>query len=98
MFVLTASRIAALVGPAVASSSDRAAKSPQRLTLYSVATAEQYENYSDDRQRGSGNNPFGNYKAPTATTKATSRSDDAGSDSRWFAMWRRMTARALLPC
>src|SRR5438094_872046 len=68
---LTASVIVALLAPGFASSLDLAAKSSQRLTLYSVATAEQYQNYSDDRQRGYGNNPFGNFKDTSSTTKRT---------------------------
>jgi hypothetical protein len=68
---LTASVLVALFAPAVASSLDRAPKTPQRLTLYSVATAEQYQNYSDDRQRGYGNNPFGNFKDTSSTKKRT---------------------------
>jgi hypothetical protein len=60
--------VAALVVPAVALSSDRAAKTgPQRVTLYSVANGEQFLRYSDDRQRGYGNNPFGNFKDTNAT-------------------------------
>jgi len=39
------------------------------MQLYSVTTAEQFLNHADDRARGYGDNPFGNYKAPTATTK-----------------------------
>ena len=63
--------IGALFAAGVASSSDRAARGPQRLTLYSVATAEQDANYSDDRQRGYGNNPFGDFKDTTSTVKKT---------------------------
>jgi hypothetical protein len=37
------------------------------LTLYSVATAEQYVNNADDRARGKGNNPFGNFRDASAT-------------------------------
>ena len=39
------------------------------MTLYSVAVAEQFLNTQDDRQRGVGSNPFGNYKDTTPTTK-----------------------------
>jgi hypothetical protein len=66
--VLVASVVTALVVPAVASSSDRAAKgNSRRVTLYSVANGEQFLRYSDDRQRGYGNNPFGNFKDTHAT-------------------------------
>lgn len=50
-------------------SAGAAAKAPQQLSLYSVTTEEQFLNHADDRQRGFGDNPFGNFKAPTATTK-----------------------------
>jgi hypothetical protein len=38
-----------------------------RVTLYSVATQEQYVNNADDRARGKGNNPFGNFRDASAT-------------------------------
>ena len=41
----------------------------ERLTLFSVAAQQQFLNHTDDRQRGHGTNPFGNFKAATATTK-----------------------------
>jgi hypothetical protein len=66
-FVVSAGVVAALVSPDVASSSGRAA--PTRFTVYQVATVEQFLNHIDDRQRGHGNNPFGNFQAPTATTR-----------------------------
>lgn len=40
-----------------------------RLTLYSVATAEQFANNGDDRLRGGGTNPFGNFHDNSGTTK-----------------------------
>jgi len=52
-----------------ASASPQSGKSAEKLTLYSVATEEQFVNNADDRQRGKGNNPFGNFKDLTATTK-----------------------------
>ena len=42
-----------------------AAGSPS-LTLYSVPTAGQFINVADDRDRGEGNNPFGNYSGSAA--------------------------------
>jgi hypothetical protein len=50
-------------------SSASAAARSQRIVLYSIATEEQFVNNADDRQRGQGNNPFGNYKDLTATTR-----------------------------
>ncbi len=85
LLALSASVIAALVAPAVATSLDRAAKSPPRLTLYSVATAEQYENYSDDRQRGYGSNPFGNFKDTSSTIKRT-KSGPFPGDLEYFQL------------
>ena len=41
------------------------AAAPQKLTIYSVATKEQFLNHSDDRTRGVGNNPFGNFTDTT---------------------------------
>ena len=41
------------------------------LTLYSVGVAEQFLNHSDDRARGEGNNPFGNFTDVTAVAQAT---------------------------
>jgi hypothetical protein len=34
------------------------------MVLYSVPTQLQYDNFADDRARGLGHNPFGNYTAP----------------------------------
>ena len=39
------------------------------MALYSLVKAEQFVNTKDDRQRGIGSNPFGNYKDLTPTTK-----------------------------
>jgi hypothetical protein len=50
-------------------SAGAAPKAPQRVNLYSITTEEQFLNHADDRQRGFGDNPFGNFKAPTPTTK-----------------------------
>jgi len=48
---------AALIGSgAVASSADAA--TPKKFTLYAVATRVQFFDRSDDRERGSGSNPF----------------------------------------
>lgn len=66
--------MACIVGAAffavdVTSSSAAAAKSPQKFTLYSVTQLEQFLDHSDDRTRGKGNNPFGNFKDSKTTTK-----------------------------
>jgi hypothetical protein len=67
--LLVACAIGALLVPGIASGSEGAAKAGQQLTLFSLVTQEQFLNHVDDRQRGYGNNPFGNFKAATATTR-----------------------------
>lgn len=59
------------------------------MTLYSVVTAEQFLNYKDDRQRGVGSNPFGNFKDVTASTKPNSKGAHPGDvDMFKFAVYR----------
>ena len=53
------------VAACIAGGSARAATASRTLTLYSIATAEQFLNHSDDRARGTGNNPFGNFRDST---------------------------------
>jgi len=60
---------AVLAGGAGSAGAGSTAAAATRMTLYSVATAEQFMNTQDDRQRGVGSNPFGNYKDITPTTK-----------------------------
>jgi hypothetical protein len=52
----------------VASAAAGVAKAPQQMTIYSIATQEQFLNHKDDRARGNGNNPFGNFKDTTTPT------------------------------
>jgi hypothetical protein len=49
-----------------------AAPAGRQFTVYSLAEQEQYVNNQDDRTRGKGNNPFGNYRdnAPIASKDA----------------------------
>jgi hypothetical protein len=49
-----------------------AATVTRRVTLYSVAEQEQFINHQDDRIRGAGKNPFGNFRdiAPSTKTAA----------------------------
>jgi hypothetical protein len=61
---------AALVVAAATSSPANAAANGQRsFVLYSVTKEEQFLDHSDDRARGKGNNPFGNFKDSKAVTK-----------------------------
>ena len=65
---VTGGSAAALLSAGAASGGVRTAKVTQTMTVYSLATEEQFVNNADDRARGKGNNPFGNYKDLTATT------------------------------
>jgi len=69
--LLLAASLAALAVPlaGTAAASRAAGAVTQRITLYSVATEEQFINNADDRARGHGNNPFGNFKDTSAVTK-----------------------------
>ncbi len=60
VFVLT---IAVLVLGVGVCGAARASQSPVSLTLYAVPMQHQYVNNADDRARGEGNNPFGNYSS-----------------------------------
>jgi hypothetical protein len=66
--ILTVCAAGALLGGASAGAAPGSG-SGTHMTLYSVAVAEQFLNTQDDRQRGVGSNPFGNYKDTTPTTK-----------------------------
>ena len=66
VLVLAGCAAAALVGVSAASARPAAAK---KLTIYSIATQEQFLNHEDDRDRGKGNNPFGNFRDSTTATK-----------------------------
>jgi hypothetical protein len=61
--------LALLAGLAVVSVSTASPTNGRSASLYSVATEEQYVNNADDRARGIGDNPFGNYKDTTSTSK-----------------------------
>jgi hypothetical protein len=45
----------------------------KQLTLYSVATQKEFVNNADDRSRGQGKNPFGNYSGSTVTPPANEK-------------------------
>jgi hypothetical protein len=55
-----------------------AASASQKMTMYSVATNEQFLNHEDDRARGKGNNPFGNFKDTQNATKESGTGPFAG--------------------
>ncbi len=70
LFVIAVGAIAALFAGAARGAVATAAV-PRELTIYSVATQEQFLNMSDDRARGKGNTPFGSFKDTTTPTHET---------------------------
>jgi hypothetical protein len=61
---------AAAVAACLVAGGSHAARVPRTVTVYSIATREQFMNHSDDRSRGQGNNPFAGFKdtsTPTGT-------------------------------
>lgn len=67
-----------LAGSAAAASARAAAKS--QLVVYSLATAEQFVNNADDRARGIGKNPFGNFKDKVAVVEQKGNGPFAGDE------------------
>jgi hypothetical protein len=71
VLALAAGALAAafFVAAATPGSAKAAATGQQKFVLYSVTEVEQFLDHSDDRARGKGNNPFGNFKDSKTTTK-----------------------------
>jgi hypothetical protein len=65
--------VGALAGGVVGASAERASTANRELTLYSRPTHAQYINVSDDRSRGEGKNPFGNYSGAAAPAPTNER-------------------------
>jgi len=64
--VMVTALVAACIAPGPGEASSGLVKETTRgheLTLYSVPSRQQYLNNADDRARGEGNNPFGNYSS-----------------------------------
>jgi hypothetical protein len=82
---------AAAVGTSAAEAHATAAG---KLTIYSIATQEQFLNHEDDRDRGKGNNPFGNFKDATAPTKEAGVGPFAGDRAVFtFRLYRDTAMR-----
>jgi hypothetical protein len=58
-----------------------AAPPTRTLVLYTVAESEQFLNTSDDRARGEGNNPFGNYGDTSDQAQLSGNGPFAGDES-----------------
>ena len=80
---------AALVGAAASPGSAKAAATgQQKFVLYSVTNEEQFLDHSDDRARGKGNNPFGNFKDSKTTTKEAGNGPFPGDNAVFsFALY-----------
>ena len=65
-------------GVAVTAAAASSASTPRSLVVYSYATAEEFNNHSDDRARGAANNPFGNFKQSTSVTREPGAGPFAG--------------------
>jgi hypothetical protein len=76
--VLLALGVCAVAALATASLGSGSAGKAKKLTLYSIATQEQFLNHEDDRDRGKGNNPFGNFRDATSNAKETGVGPFAG--------------------
>ena len=85
---------AAVVG---ASAAQARGTSAGKLTVYSIATQEQFLNHEDDRDRGKGNNPFGNFKDSTTATKEAGVGPFAGDRAVFtFRLYRDPTMRKMV--
>jgi len=62
-----------LAGTAIGAATGQAAATGKQLTLFAVATEKQFVNNADDRSRGEGKNPFGNYSGATVTPPANEK-------------------------
>jgi len=94
VLVLAGFAAAALVSASVASARTTGAK---KLTIYSIATQEQFLNHEDDRDRGKGNNPFGNFKDSTTANKEAGVGPFAGDRAVFtFRLYRDPTMRRFL--
>jgi hypothetical protein len=67
--LVTSAFLAAIVAAQAAGAASRSSRVARSFVLYSVATAEQFVNNKDDRERGTGTNPFGNFHDASPTTK-----------------------------
>jgi hypothetical protein len=86
--------IGAISVPGLASGSGAQTTAKPQIILYGLVKSEQFVNNKDDRQRGIGSNPFGNYKDVTATTKQNGKGPFAGDfDAFSFNIYRSPTLK-----
>jgi hypothetical protein len=91
----TALVVAVCCGALLASSAvAQPAAAAKRMTIYSIATQEQFLNHEDDRDRGKGNNPFGNFKDSTTATQEAGVGPFAGDRAVFtFRLYRDPSMR-----
>jgi hypothetical protein len=73
--VVVASALVA-AGPSGAAGTAKPTKA--RLVIYSLAVSEEFNDHSDDRQRGGANNPFGNFQGSQSATREAGAGPFAG--------------------
>ena len=69
---------AAIFAVAPAFAAGKSASGPRQLTVFAVATQEEFLNHSDDRVRGDANNPLQNFSLYRSTTKQVGKGPFAG--------------------
>jgi hypothetical protein len=93
---LVALLLALALSSSTAEASARVASKSQ-LVVYSLATAEQFVNNADDRARGIGNNPFGNFKDKVAVVEEKGNGPFAGDEVVFlFGLYRDRSASHLV--
>lgn len=68
LFVVAIGAVAACFGLGHVSNSAAATQASRSLVFYTVVGSQQFVNNEDDRARGQGNNPFGNYRGTGLAT------------------------------
>jgi hypothetical protein len=68
----------ALVAAASAGAAAKAKPTKTQLVIYSVAQREEFNDHSDDRARGTANNPFGNFQGSQSATREAGAGPFAG--------------------
>jgi len=79
--VVVATSVAGILPACAMSSSGEVVNVSKKISLYSVATSEQFVNNEDDRARGEGTNPFGNFRDESPVVKETANGPFPGDES-----------------
>ncbi len=95
LFLMFVALLGGHTPPGLAANEHAATASSKTLTMYTVATAEQFLNESDDRARGEGNNPFGSYADTPAIAEQSGNGPFAGDEA--FFQFKVYASAALNP-